>query len=49
MGTNGGVSDLLNELLSRTYSDEGPLFGAIGLGAWEDAAPELLAWLVRFN
>jgi len=41
--------EYLYDDLADLYSDEGTVFGHQGVGAWEDDADELRAWLLRWN
>lgn len=34
---------------SDLYSDEGTLFGHLGIGAWKDIEEEMRLWLLREN
>lgn len=49
MGTDHHMSELLNELLVRLYSDEGTLFGHQGTIDWAPRAMKLAQWLLRWN
>jgi len=48
-GTNPGVSELLNELLTRIYSDEGTPIGLVGTALYPILRNELREMLVREN
>lgn len=48
-GTAAPMSEMLNELLTRMYSDEGTAIGKIGTALWPTLYEELEDWLVRPN
>lgn len=43
------ASELLTELQTRMYSDEGTLIGRLGTALWRIAFEEYRDWLVRAN
>jgi|GEM_PF-6032849 len=43
------MTELLNELLTRTYSDEGEVMGYVSAVAWDDAAADYITWAYRPN
>jgi hypothetical protein len=50
MGTDRGMDVWLNGAdRSDLYSDEGTLFGHLGMGAWAEVDDEMRAWLLREN
>lgn len=48
-GTEPYMTELLNELLTRTCSDEGTVIGAVSVVEWDDARSEYVAWSYRPN
>lgn len=41
------MTELLNELLTRMYSDEGTAIGKVGSALWPILYAELREWLIR--
>ena len=48
-GTVYCMTELLNELLTRMYSDEGTMIGELGPALWPVLYDELREWLIRSN
>lgn len=43
------MSELLNELLTRVYSDEGTPIGVVSAAEWIDGADDFITWANRAN